>query len=506
MGLFSAAQVASINAVAARSAEVAKPAPVKTKTISNELNRISAQVLQYFRDSPAELITTVDELDDYVDACIEAGYAGIDCETTGLDRVKDHIVGFSLYCPGRNEVYIPNRHVVPIFETLYKNQLTYEQCRGPLQRLVDNHVRLVFANADFDLAMFYRWIKVDLVPAFYFDVITAWRCLREDEKDNTLKGLYAKYPKKGAVDPKKFSDFFPPSLFPYCKPEVAKLYAANDAFITYDLMIWELPFITKSNAKCQKHHLEKIADLIWNIEFPMVAVCAHLHRRGMYIDQSVAAPLHVRYANKLEEARNELAETVQQVINEKDVATNRKRPFATGKDFNPNSSIDVSYLFGTLLGYDMKKFDKEALNSVDHPAGKQILAVRKGVKLLGTYIDKMPKLVDADKRLHGCFKAIGADTGRMASSDPNLQNIPSKMHDIRHMFAAAPEYTTQEELNGNKIVIGIVDEVEVFNRGWKEASKLTVDDVILDSDANRYTITNIQKTDSEVTLTLEGAA
>ena len=83
--------------------------------------------------------------------------------------------------------------------------------------------------------MIYKDFKVDTIPAFYYDVILAWRCIQENEKDNTLKGLYAKYVKEGKVDPQKFSDFFPVKLFPYCKPEIAALYAANDARITYEL-------------------------------------------------------------------------------------------------------------------------------------------------------------------------------------------------------------------------------------------------------------------------------
>ena len=70
---------------------------------------------------------------------------------------------------------------------------------------------------------------------------------------------------KGVGDPKKFSDFFSPQLFPYCKPQIAKLYAANDAKITFELFKWQLPYVTKSHKKCQDNHLERIADLVWNV-------------------------------------------------------------------------------------------------------------------------------------------------------------------------------------------------------------------------------------------------
>ena len=416
MGLFSSAAKEQIAKIAAKSNEELKPpsSSINTKSMNDDLNRISKQVTDYFKDSPAILINEKGELHKYIDKCIEFGYAGIDTETTGLDRINDWIVGASLYVPGQPECYIPCKHIVPIFETPYKNQMSYDDLASELQRLVDNNVKLIFANADFDLAMIYNSLKVDLIPAFYYDVISAWRCLKENEKDNSLKGLYAKYVKKGKVDPMKFSDFFPPSLFPFCKPEVAKLYAANDAKITYDLFLWQLPYVTATHEKCKKNHLEKIANLIWNVEFPMVSACAHLHRRGIYLDDSIASILHERYTKALEEDKVKLAQEVQALIDTKDIETNRSRPFRHGSDFNPNSQPHVKYLINNLLGRDVKSTGKDVLKEINQPATKAILDVRGDVKLISTYVDKMPKAIAKDHRVHSSFKAIGADTGRMA--------------------------------------------------------------------------------------------
>lgn len=420
MGLFSSSVTQMINDIAAKSNEqVEQTTTVNPKSMNDELNRMSKQVEEYFKDSPAILITSIEELHKYVDKCIENGYAGIDSETTGLDRIHDYIVGFSLYTPGLPECYIPIKHIVPLFETPYKNQLTYEECAVELQRLVDNLVRLIFANADFDLAMFYTSFGVDLIRAFYYDVITAWRCLREDEKDNTLKGLYAKYPMKGKVDPKKFSDFFSPKLFPYCKPAIAALYAANDAKITYDLFIWQLPFVTKTHEACKKNHLEKIADIVWNIEFPLVEVCAHMHRRGIFLDSSIAQTLHKRYTDALHQDESVLAEEIQALIDTKDIATNSKRPFRTGKDFNPNSPVHVKYLVNQLLGSSAKSTDKSVLKELNKPATSAVLKVRGDVKLLSTYVDKLPRSVSSQQRVHSTFKPLGAATGRFACIEEN---------------------------------------------------------------------------------------
>ena len=91
------------------------------------------------------LISSKQALHEYVDHCIKHGYAGIDTETTGLDRIHDTIVGASLYYPGGVECYIPMKHLVPIFDEPYKNQLSYEDVGEEFQRLADSKIKLIFA-------------------------------------------------------------------------------------------------------------------------------------------------------------------------------------------------------------------------------------------------------------------------------------------------------------------------------------------------------------------------
>ena len=331
---------------------------------------------------------------------------------------------------------------MPLFDEPYKGQLTYQEVSEEFQRIADSDVKLIFANADFDLSMINKDLKVDFIPRCYYDVLLAWRCLKENEKDNSLKALYAKYVMKGKVDPKKFSDFFTPKLFPYCKPEVAKLYAANDAKITYDLYMWQLPYVTKTDPKCQKHHLEAIADLIWNIEFPLMQVCQDMHRRGLYLDRDTARVLMSRYSQKQKKAVQELADIVQGYLQEADYSTVSKCPFRNGASFNPNSSIHVQYLLKNILKLDIgKSVDKNVLAEINLPVTKKILEVRGLVKLISTYIEKLPKSTTADGKVHATFLSTGADTGRFSSKDPNMQNIPSHAGDIRHLFRATPKQT-----------------------------------------------------------------
>lgn len=422
MGLFTKDEMSKINKSAKMSNSdlaVHRPSRMHRKGSKADIDDMSKSVQEYFSDSDAILVNTVHDLHEYVSKCIQAEYCAIDTETTGLDRIDDHVVGFSLYYPGGTECYVPNRHLVYLFNEPCKGQLTYEQCAPELQRLVDSKCKMIFANADFDIAMIWHDFKVDFCDVCYYDVILAWRVLKENEPRNGLKELYCKYVLKGDVDAKKFSDFFTPNLFPYCKPSVAKLYAANDAKITYELFRWQLPYTIKSSEKCKKHHLERLADIVWNIEFPMIRVCAKLHREGMYFDPYVADKVRVKYHSKYEDQLAELRRAVDDLVHDFDTPNNRKRPFATGQDFVPTSPRHVQYLCYNLLHLPdvtgKKSTDKSVLRDFGLAQTDMVLSVRSLSVLINTFVDKLSEVAKrSDGRVHAQFRSTGADTGRMS--------------------------------------------------------------------------------------------
>lgn len=444
--MMNSSSLEAINKTAEKTKQLMEPVKsTKSRGMSQELEDISSKVVEYFKDSQSILITSVSDLHDYISKAIECGYVGIDTETTGLDRIKDVVIGASLYYPDGVECYIPMKHLVPIFDQPYKGQLSYEDVGSEFQRFVDAGTKMIFANADFDLSMIYKDLKVDMCDVCYYDVILAWRCLKENEKDNALKVLYNKYVMRGKGDPMKFRDFFTPQMFPYCKPEVAKLYAANDAKITYELFKWQLPYVTKDHPKCQKAHLEAIADLIWDVEFPMIKVCQHMHRTGIYLDKEVASVLVERYKEQERSEMSKLADMVDDMLEKSTtVSALQKRPFTKGLEFNPKSPPHVKYLLYTVMnipkGKNGESTDKNVLGELNLPITNQILKVRSLGVLISTFVEKLPKATTSDSRIHAQFKQIGADTGRMSSAEPNLQNIPSHATDIRHMFRATPGY------------------------------------------------------------------
>ena len=464
MPLFSKAVRAQVDAIAAKSRETLQETK-KSKSansVSGELRQLSKIVQDYFKDSKAICIRSKQELHDYVTKCIESGYAGIDTETTGLDRIHDWVVGASLYYPSETSVecYIPMKHLVPIFDKPYDNQLTYEEVGEEFQRLADAKTKMIFANADFDLSMIWKDLKVDFNEACYFDVILAWRCLKENEPKNDLKSLYNKYVLRGTGDPKRFSDFFTPQLFPYCDPEIAKLYAANDAKITFELFKWQLKYLVKDNKYCKAHHLERIADLVWNVEFPLISVCQDMFRTGIYLDKTTAKVLQKRYHEEEDREMKKLQDMVQEEIDKHGYQVTGKKMFLTGKDFNPKSPPQVNYLLYDLMKLPKGKNSgtgKDVLHDFNLPITNQILKVRSLGVLINTFVDKMPAAITPDSRIHAQFKQIGADTGRLSSASPNLMNIPSHATDIRHLFraTAAQRHTDTIEMKDNILQISL---------------------------------------------------
>lgn len=448
MGLFSKSQVDKINQIAAHS-KISETNAKNTykKSTTNDLQKISEDVKNYFKDSEAICIqgdTAVEDFNNYIDKCIEAGIIGIDTETTGLDRIKDHIVGFSLYYPGGHEAYIPLKHLIPIFDEPYKGQLTYAQAHDGLERLRKAKTKQIYFNADFDLSFFWKDLKIDFNNNFYYDCSLAWRCLKEDEPDKALKTLYMKYVKHGKGDPKKFSDFFTPQLFPYSKPDVAALYAANDAKITYELFLWQLPYTQTDNPKCQKNHLEKIARIIWGLEFPLVPLMQNMFRDGFYFDTTTSDVLIKRYAQELKTEQDKLAKMIDNTLTQATITSKSKPPFRNGAEFSPTSTQHVQYLVYDVLhtpeGRDGKTTNKTFLEELNDPVMKQVVKVRSFKTLINTFVNKLPGVVAPDHRIHANFNQLGASTGRLSSSGAvNFMNIPSRHTDIRHEFRATPE-------------------------------------------------------------------
>jgi DNA polymerase I len=167
------------------------------------------------------------------------------------------------------------------------------------------------------------------------------------------------------------------------------------------------------------------------IELPLSPVLRGMERRGIRVDRAYLKKLSKEYTTEL----NKIAERI----------------YAhAGGPFNINSPKQLGEVLFDKLGLVAKKKTAGGARSTreaelqklkgEHPIIEEVLAYRELSKLLSTYIDALPNLLDAEDRVHTRYLQIGAATGRMASVDPNLQNIPIKSdlgRRIRHAFVAS---------------------------------------------------------------------
>ena len=127
--------------------------------------------------------------------------------------------------------------------------------------------------------------------------------------------------------------------------------------------------------------------------------------------------------------------------------------------------------------------DKSVLKKLNLPITNQLLKVRSLGTLIGSFVDKLPDATGADGRVHSTFKSIGADTGRMSSADPNVQNIPSHALDIRHQFRATPAMEKIDDCTeteqGIEVTLGSYDVVRLSDHTEKEVIDLVVGDIVI---------------------------
>ena len=177
-----------------------------------------------------------------------------------------------------------------------------------------------------------------------------------------------------------------------------------------------------------------LSDLYRTIELPTARLLAQIERYGIHIDVAHFRRLSTEVANELAQLEHRIYELA-------------------GSEFNVGSPKQLGELLFDKLGLDTKgvrrtktgwSTEAETLEALDHPIIAPILEYRELSKLKGTYLDALPPLVWAKTgRLHTTFNQVVAETGRISSQDPNLQNIPIRSAlgmKIRRGFIAAPNH------------------------------------------------------------------
>ena len=366
-----------------------------------------------------EIILTTAQLEHWLGVINAATLTAVDTETTSLIPLQAQLVGISLCCDSSKACYIPVAHHYQDAPEQLSRELVLATLKPWLE---DDSKRKVGQNMKYDSHIFanhgvqLRGIEHDtLLESYVFE------SHRTHDMDSlAMRHLNRKTISYAEVCGKGASQIG----FDQVEIERATAYAAEDADITLALHHAMWP---------QIEHDAKLRYIYEKIEVPTAVVLQKIERNGVLIDSDLLGKQSHELGKRMLEIEQQAYELA-------------------GQPFNLNSPKQLGeILFEKLQLPVVKKTpsggpstDEEVLQKLaeDYPLPKILLDYRGLAKLKSTYTDKLPKMVDADTgRVHTNYAQAVAVTGRLASNEPNLQNIPVRTAEgrrIREAFVAAP--------------------------------------------------------------------
>ena len=420
------------------------------KTLDNDFN---AEPLQNEDkpgkiDSSYETILTEQHFNEWLKQLDKAELFAFDTETTSLDYSKAQIVGVSFaVCPGK-AAYVPLAHDYPGVPDQLDRSKILEKLRPVLEnpdkaKLGQNLKYDMHVLANHGIAL--RGITHDTMLESYVFNSTATKHNMDDLAKEYLGIDTIHYQDVAGKGAKQIG-------FQEVPIELAAPYAAEDADITFQLH-------NRLIAKLRKQ--PNLLKLYAELEIPLISVLARIERNGVLIDTAMLAQQSVELSREiifLEQRAHDLAGQVFNLGSPKqiqDILYDRQKLPVLKKTPKGQPSTEESVL--------------QEL-AVDYPLPKLILEYRSLSKLKSTYTDKLPLQVDGQTgRIHTSYHQAVAATGRLSSSDPNLQNIPIRSEEGRKIRQAfiAPE--------GRKIIAADYSQIELRIMAHLSADKSLLD-------------------------------
>lgn len=374
-------------------------------------------------------VTTRQQLDKLVKRVRETGRMGFDTETTGRDETRADLVGLSISPADSEAYYIPVGHVKVVENSTgavterQTEQLSWDEVREVLAPLfADKNLQIVAHHAKYDMAILHRH-GIDLHDiALKFDTMIAAQLLGENASDlknlafirlgaemTHIEALIGQGKNQTTMDKVAIAS--------------ASDYASADADMTLRLLDVLAPDLKRDG----------LDQLFYEVEMPLIPVLTAMELCGVAIDVGALQQL----SRKLYEEISSLEKQIFEIA---------------GNPFNINSTDQLGNVLYNTLGLQptkktaTKKFstDKKTLEGLidkdDTGIVQKVLDARHLVKLKSTYVDSLPELVNPlTGRVHTSFHQLGASSGRISSSDPNLQNIPIRTdigREVRQAFVA----------------------------------------------------------------------
>jgi len=378
---------------------------------SPELRTASSEPRSY------ETILTEEQLDAWVEKLARADLAAFDTETTSLDQMQARLVGISLSIEPARAAYVPVAHRY----AGTPEQLPAERVLARLKPwLEDEHRLKVGQNAKYDMHVFANH-GVKLAGVDHDTVLQSY--LLESHRPHDMDGLAARHLSLKTLSYDEVTGKGAGRIpFEQVAVERATEYAAEDADVTLRLHHVLFPQIEPQ---------EKLHRVYREIEMPVARVLYAMERHGVLLDVSLLRELSREFGTKMMEVE-------------------ARAHAEAGQPFNLNSPRQIQEILFEKRGLPVLKktpggtpsTDEDVLEqlALDHPLPKLILEYRGLSKLKSTYTDKLPGMINpATGRVHTTYGQAVAVTGRLASNDPNLQNIPIRTAEgrrIREAFIA----------------------------------------------------------------------
>ncbi|MDA7780906.1 DNA polymerase I [Candidatus Pelagibacter sp.] len=365
------------------------------------------------------LITNEKEIDEWINEAEEAGELAIDTETSSLDAHQADLVGISLSTKIGKACYIPIGHK---FKGCLKKEAVIKKLKPLLE---DKSVKKIGQNIKFDfIVLFKQGINMNSME----DTMLMSYVLDAGKNRHNMDTLSEIHLQHKTISFKEIVGTGKKEInFSDVELDKAMEYAAEDADITYRLYK-----IFSKNLK-----LEKLTNIYEIFEKPLIKILAFMEIEGIKVDNKFLKVL----SEKFEKNINKL---------EKEVFKLSKKEFniASPKQLGEiiYNDLKIAVLKKTRKGsFATNASVLEDLAFKGHEFPKLILDWRQVSKLKNTYSDALPEHINPNtKRVHTSFLLAATTTGRLASSDPNLQNIPIKSEDgkdIRKAFIAEKGFT-----------------------------------------------------------------
>ncbi|MCM2562569.1 DNA polymerase I [Lutimaribacter sp. EGI FJ00015] len=373
-----------------------------------------------------ERVRDMEALQGWIDRITERGYVAIDTETTGLNEMQADLVGISLAVDAGHACYIPLTHRAGGADDLFgsdelaEGQLALDDVLAALKPVLEDEAILkIGQNMKYDAKIFAR-NGVAIAPID--DTMLMSYAMNAGLHGHGMDTLAERYLGHTPIPIKELIGSGKNQItFDRVAIDEAVKYAAEDADIT--LRLWQ-------RFKPQLHQVQ-VTTVYETLERPLVPVLAEMEMTGIKVDRSVLSRMSGAFAQKMAQLEDEIHELA-------------------GEKFNVGSPAQVGEILFGKMGLEGGKRGKTGKYSTpadvledlatEHDLPARILDWRQVSKLKSTYTDALQDHISPDTgRVHTSYLQTGASTGRLASSDPNLQNIPVRSEEgrrIREAFVA----------------------------------------------------------------------